>query len=489
MILAQDLRDAVLQAAIQGKLTQQLASDSSVDELLEKIRTQKELLIKEKKIKKEKPLKPISEDEIPFDIPANWKWVRLGDLGVFTRGSGIKRDEVTETGYTCIRYGQLYTTYHNYTEKIVSKVPEEVYNKSQKIKYGDIVMALTGENNFDIALAVAYLGNETVAIGGDMTSFSYHRMNPLYLVNAINSAYGISCKSKLATGNIIVHISNDKLGSIPLPVPPIEEQQRIVERVSELMAKIDEFEKIEKQLSAIKKAFPQDMKDALLQAAMQGKLTQQLPSDSSVDDLLENIRKEKEQLIKEKKIKKEKPLKPISEDEIPFDIPDSWRWERVGNIANCGAGATPSRSHPEYYKEGSIPWLKTGELTNSYIYECEEKINELALKKCSLRLNQKDDILIAMYGATIGKLGIVTFPLTTNQACCGCTPFHGVYHLYLFYFLMFCKPYLVGKAEGGAQPNISREKIRNTIIPLPPIEEQERIVQTLEKMLVACEGL
>lgn len=227
----------------------------------------------------------------------------------------------------------------------------------------------------------------------------------------------------------------------------------------------------------------EDLRQAVLQAALQGRLTEQLETDSNVDEMLKNIQKEKEKLIADKKIKKEKPLPEIQEEEIPFDIPESWRWVKVGNICDCGAGATPPRGNKDFYDNGTIPWLKTGELTNGYIYRCEEKITYLALEKCSLRLNQKDDILIAMYGATIGKLGIVTFPLTTNQACCGCTPYMGIYNLYLFYCFMCIKETLIGKAEGGAQPNISREKIRSSLVPVPPIEEQQRIVDKINEIM------
>lgn len=227
----------------------------------------------------------------------------------------------------------------------------------------------------------------------------------------------------------------------------------------------------------------EDLRQAVLQAALQGKLTEQLETDSDVDEMLKNIQEEKNSLIANKKIKKEKPMPEIQEEDIPFDIPNNWRWIKTGDICDCGAGATPPRTEKSYYDNGVIPWLKTGELTDGYIYKCEEKVTQLALDKCSLRVNQKNDILVAMYGATIGKLGIVTFPLTTNQACCGCTPYKGIYNLYLFYCFMAFKKILIGKAEGGAQPNISREKIRNLIIPLPSIEEQQRIVDKINETM------
>ena len=227
----------------------------------------------------------------------------------------------------------------------------------------------------------------------------------------------------------------------------------------------------------------QDLRNAVLQAAMQGKLSKQLKDDSSVDQLLIDIEKQKNSLINKKEMKKEKPLSLITDEEIPFDIPPHWEFVRTGDVIDCSSGSTPLKGHPEYYENGTIPWLKTGELNNSYITKCEEKITELAYKKGSFRMNQPGDVLIAMYGATIGKLGICTFPLTTNQACLGCTPLGGINNRYLFYFFMASKSSLTDKAEGGAQPNISRIKVRNHPMPLPPIEEQARIVARVDELM------
>ena len=149
------------------------------------------------------------------------------------------------------------------------------------------------------------------------------------------------------------------------------------------------------------------------------------------------------------------------DDELPFEIPESWAWARLGNIGDWGSGATPSRTHPEYY-DGSIPWLKTGDLTDSYITDIPEGISQLALEKTSVRLNESGSVLMAMYGATIGKLGILTYSATTNQACCACKPVYGVETLFLFYFLMSQRTAFIKRGEGGAQPNISKEKIVTT---------------------------
>ena len=169
------------------------------------------------------------------------------------------------------------------------------------------------------------------------------------------------------------------------------------------------------------------------------------------------------------------------DDEIPFEIPEGWEWARMGNIGDWGSGSTPQRGNSSYYG-GSIPWLKTGELNDGVVYDTAEKITDKALKECSLRLNKIGDVLIAMYGATIGKVAIAGIDLTTNQACCGCTPII-VYNEYLFYFLMASKVDFVKKGEGGAQPNISREKLVSHLMPIPPIDEQQRIVLAIKHIL------
>ena len=168
-------------------------------------------------------------------------------------------------------------------------------------------------------------------------------------------------------------------------------------------------------------------------------------------------------------------------DEVPFDIPDSWEWVRLESIGDWGSGATPSRTNAEYYG-GDIPWLKTGDLNDGYIKHIPESISHLALEKTSVRLNETGSVLIAMYGATIGKVGILTFPATTNQACCACLPIE-IYNEYLFYFLMSQKSAFVKRGEGGAQPNISKEKIISTLMPLPSITEQYRIVAKIKEVL------
>lgn len=227
---------------------------------------------------------------------------------------------------------------------------------------------------------------------------------------------------------------------------------------------------------------PEQLKASILQYAIQGKLVEQRPEEGTGEELYQQMQTDKQTLIREKKIKKEKPLPDIIDDEIPFDVPESWKWVKVGNVGSWSSGATPSRTNPAYYG-GSIPWLKTGDLNDGFIQEVPEYITDLALEKTSLRLNPIGSVLMAMYGATIGKLGILEISVTTNQACCACIPYAGMNNKYLFYYLMSMRQSYIGMAEGGAQPNISKEKIVNSLIPLPPAEEQRRIVAKIEELL------
>ena len=177
------------------------------------------------------------------------------------------------------------------------------------------------------------------------------------------------------------------------------------------------------------------------------------------------------------------------EDEIPFAVPEGWAWCRLGEIGVWRAGSTPNRKNIAFYKNGTIPWLLTGDLNDGVITDIPNKITEEAYCQTSLKLNPTNSICIAMYGATIGKLGILSTPATTNQACCVCSDFKGISNKYLFYFLLQHRGKFVLLGFGGAQPNISKEKIIATFIPLPPLSEQHRIVTAIEAIFTQIELL
>ncbi|EJG0722430.1 restriction endonuclease subunit S [Vibrio parahaemolyticus] len=230
------------------------------------------------------------------------------------------------------------------------------------------------------------------------------------------------------------------------------------------------------------------LRELILELAVQGKLVPQDPNDEPASVLLKRIAQEKAQLVKEKKLKKPKKLPNISDEEKPFDLPNGWSWIRLNEYGEWGSGSTPKRSNSGYY-DGGIPWFKSGELKADYISESEETITELALSETSVRYNNVGDVLVAMYGATIGKTAILSVRATTNQAVCACTPFTGLSNTYLLTLLKAYKARLIGMGAGGAQPNISREKIINTVIALPSTAEQHRIVAKVDELMTLCDQL
>ena len=232
------------------------------------------------------------------------------------------------------------------------------------------------------------------------------------------------------------------------------------------------------------------LRQKILDLAIRGKLVPQDPNDEPASVLLERISAEKERLIKEGKIKRSK--KSASDtphyENVPYDVPRGWEWQKLGDIGTWQSGATPSRLNKDYYG-GDIPWLKTGDLNDGFIYEIPETITQKALEETSVKLNPAGSVLIAMYGATIGKVGILTFPATTNQACCACVNYQGIEQMYLFYFLLSHKEEFLLLGGGGAQPNISKEKIVDTFIPIPPFLEQKRIVDAIEQWFALIDTL
>ena len=240
-------------------------------------------------------------DEVPFEIPDSWEWVRISSIGSIVRGSGIKRAETIEFGKPCVRYEELYTTYHTSFNQAVSFVSEDLFERCKHFSYGDILMTLAGENKPDIVNAVAYLGNDLIAAGGDLAYWTAHGMNPLYLTYLMASPYIVGRKVNLATGNIIVHISGDKLGTILIPIPPLSEQQRIVDKILEAEVKLAEYVGKENSLNVLQNNFPDALKKSILQWAVQGKLVPQGPNDEPASVLLERIRAEKQKLIAEQK--------------------------------------------------------------------------------------------------------------------------------------------------------------------------------------------
>ena len=234
------------------------------------------------------------------------------------------------------------------------------------------------------------------------------------------------------------------------------------------------------------------LRQKILDLAIRGKLTDQRKSDGTARELLEQITASRvlEQNAKSAKSKNLVPIVPLDKSDAPFEIPNSWEWIKLGDVGNWQSGTTPSKSNLDYYRNGTIPWLNTGDLNDGIVSQIPKMVTEKALKETSLRMNDADSVCIAMYGATIGKLGILPIPATTNQACCVCNKqVNFVERMWLFYFLMFHKQEFIEAGFGGAQPNISKEKIVSTAFPLPPLTEQQRIIAKIEEAFAEIDAV
>lgn len=471
----QELRERILDLAMRGKLVKQEAGDEPASVLLEKIKAKKAELVKEGKIKKSKKLPEITDDEKPFDIPDSWKWVRLGDVSSnihygFT-ASAQETGNAKLLRITDIQDGKVDW----------SKVPFCNISKEKEngllLKPNDVLIARTGgtvgksfviQNVPEKTVFASYLIRIQTIDTDIVTFLEYFLRSPLYW-KSIES-------KKSGTGQ--PNVNATKLSEIVFPFPPLAEQKRIADKVSDLFKQVDVIEKNVAEYQDLEQA----MRSKLLDLAMRGKLVEQDQTDEPASELLKQIQAEKAELVKEGKIKKSKKLPEITNDEKPFEIPDSWEWVRLGDVGDWGAGATPLKSNHEYYEHGTIPWILTGDLNDGHISSANQFITEKALNETSVKIKPTGSVLIAMYGATIGKLGILDIEATTNQACCACVTFSGVSNMYLFDYLMFMKPKFIESGVGGAQPNISRTKIVATPIPLPPLAEQKRIADKLTRL-------
>ena len=507
----QQLKNSILQMAVQGKLVPQDPNDEPASVLLERIRAEKEKLIKEGKIKKEKnpsvifrgadnlPYEKIGKndpvciaDEVPFEIPESWEWVRVKTFTALYNGRAFKPSDWTDTGLPIVRIQNLNNP----------SAPYNLYKGSVESEYqlhgGELLFAWSGTPGTSFGAHIWHGKDAVLNQHIFRLEFPEELIYKPYYMHALNQRIGELIKAAHGSAGL-QHVTKGVFENTLIPIPPYKEQIQIVNQLNHLAPSILDYVKAYGNIENLNNEFPEKLKKSILQYAIQGKLVPQDPTDEPASALLERIRAEKEQLIKSGKIKRDKHesvifrrdnsyyervdgIERCIDDEIPFEIPDSWEWVRLGNIGEWGSGATPSRTKSEYYN-GTIPWLKTGDLNDGYITYIPETITNLALTETSVRLNPIGSVLIAMYGATIGKLGILQIPATTNQACCACVPFIGVYNKFLFYFLMSQKTAFIKLGEGGAQPNISKEKIVATLMPLPPNSEQYRIVEKIDDIL------
>ena len=435
------------------------------------------------------------DEEIPFEIPKGWEWTRIRNISQSYIGLTYSPTDVSSRGTIVLRSSNIQNG--KIVLNDVVRVSKEISEKLQVEKNDIIICARNGSAKLVGKSAVVTDVTEPMTFGAFMAICKTALYQ--YVSIFLQSDLFFSQLRGVSGTTTINQLTQNNFNDFWIPIPPANEQKRIVEKLQNVSPFIERYSKSQETLNLMNIQIKEQLKKSILQEAIQGKLVPQIAEEGTAQELLEQIRQEKQKLVKEGKLKKSvltdsviykgddnkyyeqigKKCLDITE-QIPFEIPANWAWARMGQIGDWGSGSTPQRGNVNYYN-GKILWLKTGELNNGIVYDTEEKITQKAFQDCSLRMNKIGDVLIAMYGATIGKLAIVGKDLTTNQACCGCTPYL-IYNWYIFYFLMASRDSFIKKGEGGAQPNISRVKLVEHLIPLPPLKEQYRIVAQIEKL-------
>lgn len=480
MGIASDLRQSVLQAAMQGKLTTQKAEDGDARDLLREIRAEKEKLVKEKKGKKEKPLAPLTDEEIPFGIPENWVWCRLGEIITLVSGQDFSPHQYSDTvqeGFPYITGASNFGN-HSIIENRWTKTPRCIVSR------GDLLLVCKGSGYGRVMicnLASAHIARQIMGIRQN------NNVDVQFILFFLESNFDIL---KRFGQGVIPGISRGDVLNMQFPLPPLPEQRRIVARVEALMKEIDKLEQTEKELEAIKAAFPGDMKASLLQAAMEGKLTEQKAEDGDARGLLLAIREEKEKLVKEKKIKKEKPLTPITDEEIPFDIPENWVWCRLGDLVF---------NHGQKKPDKTFSYIDVGTLDNVN-HKLNKKENILEGKNAPSRARKivkEGDVLYSTVRPYLHNICVIDRSFShepiasTAFAVMSCLD--GLCNKYLYWSLL--SPYFDAYAndpansKGVAYPAINDTTFYNAIIPLPPLAEQHRIVEKLDQLLPLCDSL
>ena len=460
------LRQKILDLAIHGKLVPQDPNDEPASVLLERIRAEKERLIKEGKIKKgKKSAKTSDKPHYPFELPKGWVWTTVGEISKSIL-YGVSESAKSKGEYKLLRITDIQNNAVDW-----NTVPYTDYDEHRANAYlindGDILFARTGAT-VGKSYLVKGLQDKAIYASYLIRVQTFNEILPEYVKFFFESGFYWDQIQKDSVGIGQPNVNGTTLSQLALPIPPINEQHRIVNKLGSWLNIIDAIDNGKTELQiAIKRA-----KSKILDLAIHGKLVPQDPNDEPASELLKRIN----------------PKAEITCDTPQYGkLPKGWCETLLGNIGNWQSGATPSRLRKDYYN-GDIPWLKTGDLNDSVIKSIPETITRKALEETSVKLNPTGSVLIAMYGATIGKIGILALPATTNQACCACVDYM-CDKMFLFYFLLANRKRFIAMGGGGAQPNISKEKITNTHIPLPPLSEQYRIVARIEELFAQLDKI
>ena len=508
---AQQLKNSILLMAVQGKLVPQDPNDEPASVLLERIHAEKERLIKEKKIKREKnpsvifkgadntPYEKIGDevrslaDEVPFDIPDSWEWVRLGNISSYAE----TKQKVNATSADPSIWGLDLEDIEKGGRLLEHKTVGErkaVGDKTVFVK-GDILYSKLRPYLLKILVAP----DDGICTPEIVPFRVYGGINPNYIVNYLKSPYVDNLINSITYGVKMPRVGTETMTSLLVPIPPLEEQLRIVEKIDEVASAVSAYDVAYQKTEALNSTFPEALKKSILQEAVQGKLVPQDPTDESAEALLERIRAEKQRLIKEGKIKKDKHESIIFrrdnshyekrgseevciDEEIPFEIPENWTWARLSSFGVFSSGKTPSMSNPQFWN-GNIPWVTSKDMKRPVITDSEMHISELAAS--SMQLYPAGTLLLVARSGILKrllplcKLGIDS---TINQDIKAFSLYDIELSEWLFYGIKAFEPYILKELVKSVTTveSLKFDEFSAMLIPVPPLTEQKRIIAAIK---------
>lgn len=487
MIDTKALRNRILDLAIQGKLTEQLESDGTAEELYQQIQAEKQKIIESGILKGKKKIviREVSSDIESFSLPSTWKWLRLGEISEIFGRIGFrgytKNDIVDENSGALSLSPSNITTNGSIVFDKCTYITWEKYEESPEIQVniGDIIIVKTG-SSYGKSCIVDNLPCKAT-INPQLAILKYVLCNSNYLSLFLNASYTKKQLDLFVIGAATPTFSQENLANLLIPLPPLAEQKRIVERVEEIFRLLDTIDKAQEKYSADS----QILKAKLITAGIQGKLTKQLESDGIAEELYKQIQEEKQKLIKEGKIKKEKPLPPISPDEIPFEIPPNWMWVRLSSLGTFSSGKTPSMAEPAYW-DGDIPWVTSKDMKTRIITDSEMHITKLGAE--NMQIYPEGTLLLVVRSGILRRilpLCVLGVDSTINQDLKAFSLYDLSISPWLYFAIKAFEPYILKnlvKAMTTVE-SLKFDEFASMLLPLPPLAEQKRIADVLERVL------
>ena len=493
---AQQLRNSILQQAIQGRLVPQDPNDEPASVLLERIRKEKEQLVKEGKLKKKDLVIYSLPDNLPFDLPDSWEWVSLSEIVAIPIKRGKSPVYVSNSEYLAFaqkcntKKGQIDLTLALY----IDEAKATSYSDDLFLKKGDIVINSTGGGTMG---RVGYFDEDyPSSIKGILPDSHVTTVRALHILPKYAYYYIKTCQQYLEScgegGTNQTELKPVIIASLPIPLPPLAEQRRIVAKIEELMPLVEKYGKTQTELDTLNQDLPRRLRQSVLQQAIQGKLVSQDKSDGTGISLYENICKHKEILCKSGQLKS-KDVEPsdVLDEEIPFDIPESWKWCHMGDLISMRMGKTPPRGDSQYWSNANLPWVSISDMKDyGHVKSTKEYVSQYAADHAFKEISPVGSLLMS-FKLTVGRTSILEIPAYHNEAIITINPYVDddyAFRNYLFYLL----PVLanLGDSKDAIKgKTLNSTSLYNLLIPLPPLNEQKRIVAKIEELFAEIDKL